>query len=153
MTVWSLTTDDENGLFTGLYLNEVQAYEALIRDWFPEESHLAYNGEATEALERGIPQLKEWLSNYLAKTSSLDSYLVSQHDHPWTFGPVTEDERLPKLREFLAESPLAVVDAQEVSNIIDGPREPEFCQCGRKYRDCIAYENGDDFQHGDRDVD
>lgn len=26
----------------------------------------------------------------------------------------------------------------------------ELCECGRKKQDCIAFENGDDFQHGDR---
>jgi hypothetical protein len=124
MIVWSLTTDTENGLFTGLYLSEGHAYEALIRDWFPEESHMSYLGEAEAALEWGIPKLKEWLSDYLESIGSLDSYLVTEHDHPWTFGPVTEDVRFAKLREFLAEAPLSVVNAQEVSNIIDGPREP-----------------------------
>ncbi len=141
MTVWSLTTDTEDGISVDLYLNELQAYEALIRDWFPESSQLLkdrYHREATAALERGIPELKEWLSKYLDYQHSsleydyLDSYFVTQHDHPWTFGPVTEDVRVVKLREFLAESPLSVVDAQAVSNIIDGPREPELCkQLGR----------------------
>jgi hypothetical protein len=150
MIVWSLTTKTENGLSADLYLTGIQAYEALIRDWFPEPSCAGYNAAATAALARGLQPLKEWLSSYLDTTRSLDSYLVTRHDHPWTFGPVTEDERFAKLREFLAESPLSVVDAQAVSDIIDGPREPELCECGRKYRDCIAYDNGDDFQHGDR---
>lgn len=150
MTVFSLTTETQDGLATCLYLNEVQAYEALIRDWLPADSQEARRSAALAALTCGVSQLKEWLSSYLDCTGSLDSYLVSQHDHPWTFGAAVEDKRFAQLREFLAESPLSVVDAQAISNIIDGPREPEFCECGRKYRDCIAYENGDDFQHGDR---
>jgi hypothetical protein len=91
MTVWSLTTDTDNGLFTGLYLTEGQAYEALIRDWFPEQSQPYFNDKATSALRLGIPQLREWLSGYLDKASSCDSYLVTQHDHPWTFAPVGEE--------------------------------------------------------------
>ena len=37
--------------------------------------------------------------------------------------------RIEALRTFLAESPLPVVDAQAVSNIIDGPRESDDDSC------------------------
>lgn len=49
MTVWSLTTDTDNGINTSLQLTEFQAYETLILKWLPEESHLSYNREATAA--------------------------------------------------------------------------------------------------------
>ncbi len=123
MIVWSLTTDTDIGLNTDLYLTEYQTYEALIRDVLPEESHPSCNGEATAALERGIPELVKYLESYFSSGEVDGRYQITKHDHPWTFGPDTEDERFGKLREFLAESPLPVVEAQAVSDIIDGPRK------------------------------
>jgi hypothetical protein len=147
MIVWSLTTETRDGLSTNLYLSESQTYQALIRDWFPEDYHLPNHRAAVAALAIGIPELKKWISTYLDKASSLEKYLVTQHDCPWSYGAVQVDARLDKLRLYIAESTSPLANTQAILDILDGP--PQLCSCGRKYRECVSYELGEDAQHGD----
>lgn len=66
------------------------------------------------------------------------------------------EAKLIALREFLAESPLPVVDAQAISDIIDGSHEdehPELCECGRPWGACVAFDDdplNPNAVHGDR---
>lgn len=89
MTVWSLTTDTDAGLFTSLYLNEEACYIALIEEWFGrepmDEEDNANRRAAYAALAQGIQPVLKWFSDYCARTSSCDNYAIERHDHPWVF--------------------------------------------------------------------
>jgi hypothetical protein len=84
--VWSLTTDTDCGLDTALYLTEWQAYEALGREFLAEEDleHTEYHNTLHN---HGIDAAKDWMTKWFDNTGSIDSYSITEHNHPWTFGP------------------------------------------------------------------
>ena len=95
MTIWSLTTDTDNGLSTDLYLTEHDAYAALIRAWFPSHEKQGHPDHADyaashAALNEGIPEvgvsaIYTWFSSYIDRSGDCDSFIVTRHDHPWIF--------------------------------------------------------------------
>jgi len=122
--LWILSTANDGFVTASLHSTEVEAYIALAAAIYPP-------GDSTdEALKR--EGLLMFISDELgvsaaAKEAFNDCAEEDFSETDWNISAVDapEDRRFSALRGFLAESPLPVVDAQAISNIIDGPREAE----------------------------
>jgi hypothetical protein len=101
MIIWSLTTDDDYGIDTALYLTERAAYEALALHWFTHETDgkrqehpdVQRKADYLAALDKGEDEAERWLGNYIIDEGEHRSlrYRVTKHDHPWTFPDTSSD--------------------------------------------------------------
>lgn len=108
--VWSMTSNNDEGLTTRLYLTEWQAWEGLADNAFPRwDEALKVTGEPVddeynEWIEQDrkhrtelmalihagdIAGASAWWEQYWAEEleGTGDSYAIEEHSHPWTFGP------------------------------------------------------------------